>query len=101
MMNDAIELGLPTVIGTTFSVEADLVIGNSLCSDDDVAGVDDGQPAVAVTRDKNSGIGGAMPLPQGFHREKASIMLPSSRYSGRFASPARVSSNPCARASSF
>jgi hypothetical protein len=78
MMNDAIELGLPTVIGTTFSVEADLVIGNSLCSDDDVAGVDDGQPAVAVTRDKNSGIGGAMPLPQGFHREAGSMNGPLS-----------------------
>src|SRR6516165_8610939 len=100
MMNDAIELGLPTVIGTTFSVEAGLVT-TSPFSGDVVTGVGDGQPAVAVTRNKNSGIGGAMPSPQGFHREKASIMLPSSRYSGRFASPARVSSNPCARASSF
>jgi len=48
---------------------------NGPFSGDDVTGVDDGQPAVAGTRDKNSGIAGAMPSPQGFHREKASIML--------------------------
>jgi hypothetical protein len=59
MMNDAIVAveGLPTVIGTTFSVEAGLVTARPF-SGDYVTGVDDGRPAVAVTRDKNSGIAG-------------------------------------------
>jgi len=47
---------------------------NSPSSGDD-AGVDDGQPAVAVfTRDKNSGIGGATPSPLNFHRETVSTV---------------------------
>jgi len=51
-------------------------------SGDDVTGVNDGQPAVAGTRDKNSGIGGATPSPLGFHREKVSMAL--SADGGRF-----------------
>jgi hypothetical protein len=75
MMNDAIEaeLGLPTFSGTTFSVEVDLVIVEGSFSGDVATGVVDGGPAVAV-RDKNSGIGGAMPLPQGFHQEAGSMV---------------------------
>jgi len=73
MMNDAIELGLPTVIGTTFSVEVGLATTIPF-SGSSATGVDDGQqPAVAVTRDKNSGIGGAMTLPQGFHRASMAL----------------------------
>jgi hypothetical protein len=51
MMNDAIELGLPTVIGITFSLEAGLVTITP--SSGDAAGVDDGHPAVAGLRIRN------------------------------------------------
>src|SRR5262245_50827544 len=74
MMNDAIEvgLGLPTVIGTTFSVEVGLVMVGLLRSD--VVGVEMTATGRLGTRDRNSGIVGAMLLPLGFHRETALLM---------------------------
>src|SRR5262245_21927299 len=65
---------LPTVIGTTFSVEVGLVMVGLLRSD--VVGVEMTATGRLGTRDRNSGIVGAMLLPLGFHREAALLMPP-------------------------